>query len=723
VLSYFDRLRHQSMTNQARNTELKNAARQSARDVKRHGKPRNPKRRSSCKRDLLKFLRTYLVARFPLPFSEDHLRVIALLQGAILNGGLQAVAMPRGSGKTTLCEGALIWALVYGHRRFILAVACDAPKALAIVGSLKAELEHNDLIAEDFPEVCDYVHALKGIARRAEGQTSDGEQTLLLWTKDEVRLPRYAAGGGSVIRAAGITGAIRGAKAVLADGTQVRPDLVLVDDPQTDESAKSPSQITSRLSTMTGTILGLAGPGESIACLTTLTVIQRGDLADQILDRQAHPEWQGVKSSLMRKLPSNQALWDEYGEILREDLRAEQGMARATTFYFDHRAEMDAGADPSWPERKKPDELSAVQHAMNLQIIFGPDAFAAEYQNDPVDPLASSDVEQLSPPVILKKLNREEREDVPQENSLLTVGIDVQQKALYWMASAWTMGFSGDVVSYGAYPDQGRPYFTLTEIEKTMEKAHPGASWEAALYASLEHLVNSLCGREWKRTDGSVARVDQVVIDAGYGNSTDTVYKFCRQSQHAALLMPYFGRATAAGATPMGEWKKKSGDRTGPGWRIARPVARQTRHILADANIWKSFVADRLLAPFGSGGCLSIYGKHPSEHRMLADQLSAENRTRVTANGRTSDEWRVKPNRDNHFIDTLSMSAIGASMRGAKLDAEVVVRAERARHVEMTTSNVAPVTEPPKPLPPQPAAPIRTPRRGGGWLSGYGSKL
>jgi hypothetical protein len=719
-----------------KNSAGRKARRASARDIGPIPPCKNPQRRGRYARNLLGFLSKYFPQRFPLAFSGDHKLMIERLQTAILEGGQFAVAMPRGSGKTTVCECACIWAMLYGHRRFLFVIAADADAAELVCSSIKEELDNNEALSDDFPDAVYPITVLEGISRRAEGQTSEGVRTMLLWTKTTVRLPRSAAGGGSVIRTAGITGRIRGAKCSLADGSQVRPDIVLVDDPQTDESARSVSQVAARLRTLTGTVLGLAGPGQRIAALTTCTVIDKGDLADQILDRKEHPEWQGFKARLMHTMPTNQKLWDEYFEIYKEDMRLGFGMKRATAFYRANRAAMDAGAIPSWRERyERPErgkkhtpglaELSAIQHAMNLLLKRGHATFMAEYQNEPMDPLASSEVEQVTAAAVLRQASGLDKGIAPIESTILTAGIDVQEKCLYWSTMAWTQSFDGDCIAYGTYPDQGRPHFTYREVEKTLAKAHPGGSWEASLYAALESLVGILAGREWARDDGGVMRLDQIVIDAGYGNSTDTVYQFCRRSAHASILLPYFGRTIAAGAPSMDEWKKKPGDRVGPGWRIPKPRQRQTRHILADANAWKSFVADRLLTRIGDAGCLTLYGTKDqvSQHRMIADQLSSEIRTRVTANGRTTDEWKLRPNRDNHWFDTWTMAAIGASIRGAKLDEQVAIRAAHRQAAALIAADpMAPQT--PAPAQPQ-KPPLPPPRRpsNGGWLTGFGGGL
>jgi hypothetical protein len=49
--------------------------------------------------------------------------------------------------------------------------ACDA------LDSIKTELDGNDLLLVDYPEVCFPIQALDGIANRANGQLSQGGET------------------------------------------------------------------------------------------------------------------------------------------------------------------------------------------------------------------------------------------------------------------------------------------------------------------------------------------------------------------------------------------------------------------------------------------------------------------------------------------------------------------------------------------------------------------
>ena len=107
------------------------------------------------------------------------------------------------------------------------------------------------------------IRCLDGIANRCSGQLYKGERTHIGWTAREIVLPTIpgSRASGAIIKVAGITGRIRGMKFKRADGQSVRPSLVVLDDPQTDESARSISQCAARESILAGAVLGLAGPG------------------------------------------------------------------------------------------------------------------------------------------------------------------------------------------------------------------------------------------------------------------------------------------------------------------------------------------------------------------------------------------------------------------------------------------------------------------------------
>ncbi len=193
----------------------------------------NPQRKSDCERNFQLFCESYFPETYSLEWSPDHLKAIEKIETAVLSGGLYALAMPRGSGKSTLTETACLWAMLYGHREFVTLIGATESAALEMLDSIKTELEVNERLAEDFPEVSFPIAQLEGIANRCAGQLYKGERTRITWTSNEIVLPTIegSKASGVIVRVAGITGRIRGMKYKRADGRSVRPSLVIIDDP------------------------------------------------------------------------------------------------------------------------------------------------------------------------------------------------------------------------------------------------------------------------------------------------------------------------------------------------------------------------------------------------------------------------------------------------------------------------------------------------------------
>ncbi|MBU4399743.1 MAG: hypothetical protein KKE86_10465, partial [Planctomycetes bacterium] len=363
----------------------------------------NPQQKARASTDFRFFCEAYFPFTFYLAWSPDHLKVIAKIEKAILHGGLFAMAMPRGSGKTSICECACIWAVLYGHRDFVCLIGSDEGHAMDMLESIKMELDGNELLLADFPEVCHPIQCLDGIANRCNGQLYQEERTHIGWTAKDIVLPTlkpvgwlenptlrpfvredgHSLASGAIIKVAGITGRVRGMKYKHADGQSVRPSLVVLDDPQTDESARSLSQCATRESILAGAVLGLGGPDKKIAGVMPCTVIHPNDMADRILDHDKHPVWQGERTKMVYAFPSNETLWTRYAELRAESFRNDGDGREATDFYRQNREAMDEGAAVAWPERHNEDELSAIQHAMNLKFRDEA-AFFAEYQNEPL---------------------------------------------------------------------------------------------------------------------------------------------------------------------------------------------------------------------------------------------------------------------------------------------------------------------------------------------------
>jgi hypothetical protein len=562
---------------------------------------------------------------------------------------------------TSLVMAAAVWSLVYGHRSYVVLIAASEDHAAKLLKNMTADFECNDDLLADFPEVVYPIRRLERIVHRAAGQLLNGEATRIGWTAKELILPTVpgSVASGSRVVVAGITGSIRGMNAKLADGSSIRPDFVLCDDPQTTESAMSPKQIRDRLAIVNGDILGLAGPKQKISAVMPVTVIARGDVADQVLDRKKNPEWQGVRTKMLKTPPTNVKMWESYADLWADGLRSDGNFQQATAFYEAHRTEMDQGAEASWPERFNEDEVSAIQNAMNLKLRDEP-SFYAEYQNEPLSLDADTPL-LLKPEQIALKAIAVKRGLIPVGVSKLTSFIDVQGKLLYYTVVGWKEDFTGHVVDYGCWPEQKRSQFTLREASPTFADVFKNTAPEGQIRQALEALSKQLLERDWQTDDGHTMRISRLLIDSG--NWGDVIKQYQSQAGPLkSLIIASKGYGVTADRAPIDSWKSSEGDRRGWNWLSKKSEG----HLIYDTNNWKTFTAQRLAGSVGEAGNLSIFEGTLNQHKQFAEHATSEYPTATEGGGRVVHIWKLRPNRENHWLDGLIGCAVAASEQGIR---------------------------------------------------------
>ena len=102
-------------------------------------------------------------------------------------------------------------------------------------------------------------------------------------------------------------------------------------------------------------------------------------------------------------------------------------------------------------------------------------------------------------------------------------------------------------------------------------------------------------------------------------------------------------------------------------WGIFRQPRRATPVVMFDANYWKSFARDRIVAAPGDPGCLSIWVRDPRFHAPIADQWTSEKPILTEGLGRKVEQWELRPNRQNHLWDAVVGSCVAGSILGAQL--------------------------------------------------------
>ena len=631
----------------------------------------NQERRDACKHDLHKYLLTYHPSAFPLEFSADHLRLIKETQKVILEGGSVVAAFPRGSGKTTIFQRAEIWAAIYGHVRFPMLIAADDLKFRKLLRGIKTILESNQLLLEDFPEVIFPIRALDRIANRANFQEYGGEPTYIRWGIEEIVFPTYEhtlkqGNAGIVIAGGGLTGAaVRGGVLTTPSGEQVRPDCVLIDDPQTRKSAKSSAQVQEREDIVSGDILGMAGPGKRMAAMVACTVIYQDDLADRLLDRERNPGWATLRIPMIRTWPKNMALWEKYDSVRRQELLEELPEGSSNSFYTENRSSLEDGAEVYWEHRIMPGKLSALQSAMD-EYFSNPRAFMAEKQNAPESALVS-DLEELNSTVLAKRQAQYKRGEVPPDCTTITAHIDCQQRCLFYMIAAWSQKYGGHVVDYGVWPQQSRRYFRMQEIRKTLATVYK-LDEDAALRKGIQELTEHLSGLRFKRVDGAEMYIERGLIDGRWKNHE---VEAGLQLSKVKNWIPSYGVGIRAKDAPIANWTKKRGVRRGFHWVLQRPDKRLYNSIFYDTNFWKSQTHLGLTVDRAHDQAITLYQDLPSNHQLVADHWCAEKPIRVEARNRIVDEWELPANKpDNHYWDNLVGCTVAASLCGIKKESE-----------------------------------------------------
>ena len=629
----------------------------------------NEKRtRKSISNSLKKFALKCFPKLFYLPFSKAHLQLLKDFEDVIIKGEQKAIAMPRGSGKTTIAKIAVIWAILTGKRFYCLVLACNGTAAREILESIKTLIEVNEELYRYFPEVCHPIRMLEGIAMRAKGQTYNGELTKIQFAGSKFVFPTIpdSVSSGAVVKCCGIVGGgIRGINHTTQSGEVIRPDIVFADDLQTNESAASPLQCGKIHHNMEGQVKGLAGPSKTLAMIQTGTVIQQDDYFDQLLNNDNNPDWNGKRVSMLDPMPTNMELWGKYDLVRREGKRT-KNKELANKFYKKYFKEMNKGAKVYWDHITLPGEISAIQHAMNL-YYENEVSFWAERQNRPLAEEAGDS--RLTQDEVLEKINGYDRFWIPERCNKLVMFIDVHKRVLFHSLCAFTPEFDGYVIDYGTYPEQPSMMFRQQDAKNPLSKIFPGMSEEAYVGRGLEMIESMYFKKIFQRADGLEMMINLCMVDARYQGSSNTVFDFCAHPQRAQMMYPSQGEGVRASNTPYGERAKADGVVDGFNWKIK--TATKTRSIsprvIFDTNFWKSFTANRIKTPSGVTGSMSIFGRNRHEHTAFSQHLTAEKPTVVAAGKRVIEEWQARPNTENHFFDCIVGCFVAASICGATL--------------------------------------------------------
>lgn len=251
----------------------------------------------------------------------------------------QVIAAPRGEAKSTYATIFILYCIVYGLKHYILFIQDTFEQAAIMVESIKAELEFNQRLKNDFPSTV--------------GKTGVWKEGVVV-TKNNIKI--HARGAGQKLR-----GLKHGA---------YRPDLAFLDDMENDELVVKVSNRDKLQDWLNKAVENLGEAGAKFDIIYIGTILHH----DAVLVRTLNnPLWQAALFKAIIQWPDNMPMWDEWEEILRNE-----SLEKADEFYKHNKFAMEFGAVLSWPDKRD------LYYLMKQRVKVGKAAFDAEYQNDPL---------------------------------------------------------------------------------------------------------------------------------------------------------------------------------------------------------------------------------------------------------------------------------------------------------------------------------------------------
>jgi len=640
-------------------------------------KPRNKRRRDICAEDPVKFMQTYGAHSFYLDFTPGQLEEVRIAEAVIRHGGSYAFAAPRGDGKTTRIEWLTIWAVVNGYHRCVVPVGADAGAAEQIMDNIKFELLTNDLLAEDYPEICVPARLADDSPQRAKTLTLNGESIRFQWGTDSIVLPSIpgSKSRGSVIIPRGLTGRLRGMKFKIEGVGDIRPTLFLLDDPQNDISARSPSQCKHREKLVLGAVLGSGGPTDAISAFMPCTIIEEGDLAARFLDRESKPEWHGTTRAMVVQFPDSirktwekspdmlPKVWREYDEMRKDEFRAGEIIpVKANRFYKKNIVALEEGSEVDNPQRIHPACITALQTAMNLYFDRGREVFFAEYQNSP-ESISAMEIN-ISPSIVASRVNGFQMYEVPADAAFLVSMADVNYVGLNYAVIAFTNDLTAYIVDYGKYPEGFRRLVTkgATEHEANRKVAD-----------GVKKLHDMLSERMYLQNNEPRA-IDLQLFDANFW--TKTIHAAIRSIRRPRQVMADRGTESkkyypARTAIAVGKAKHQC--------HIEKATLSGVNQVRHNADYWRMYAQKALMVEPGIPGSLSFYGNAASTHSRISEEICAEILRRYVPGEPELYAWGRVPNQANDLLDAVVGCYRAAVILGATPPGQEVAQKRKKR--------------------------------------------
>jgi hypothetical protein len=645
----------------------------------------DPERRARLEADTEAWLLWYFPATFWHPFTEVGREMVHAIEHTLRFGTDQCIAGPRGEGKSSLAERVVLKNVLTSVLHFGLLFGANSDKAGERLKNIKAELEENDRLAADYPEVCGPIRALEGLHNRANGQTVSGTinwnaeqngqsfagvRTKMRWAGEVIRLPTVpgSRASGAMIGCYGLDTPVRGTN---IKGN--RPTHALIDDADTEETTNNPDQADKLEKRIDRAIAGLAPQGKTIGRVMLCTISSKIAVAWKFSDPEQKPSWHGKRYKLISKWPESESLWEEYTTLYSMDLRnGDQFARRAHAFHLEHRAEMELGSEVTNPYRFVQTilsdgsqlEVSTLQFCYNQIARTSKESFDVEYQSEVTEEDLDNEAF-ITSAHIQKRVSGLPKYVVPDGCTVVTQGIDLGKQRHNCVVRAWKPDGTGYTIDYDTVTTTG----TVTDSEQGLDEA---------IVRALRERKDFVDSEPYRTADGRAVPVDLTLVDAHW--RSDAVIQFCRQSgPHWMASMGLGSNSSCVGKTYTQPIRVTQDKRPGHHWYRSHK-GRGIWVIMLDANYWILWEHDHWMRDLQSPGALWLFGVGPNEeeirrgrlsfdqynHKTYAMHITAQRQLAELRAGKVVFVWKEIRHED-HFLDASKLASVAADMKGVNL--------------------------------------------------------
>lgn len=159
-----------------------------------------------------------------------------------------------------------------------------------------------------------------------------------------------------------------------------RPTLIIADDLEDKLQVASEEQRSKLRDWFNSTLMKAGTPDTNV--IVVGTVFHHDALLANLLDPAKSPGWKGLRYKAVEQFSGRADLWERWGAIMRSQAVYEgaTGPEAAAKFLAANTVTMHADVRVLWPEQYSYLEL------MQTRLREGESTFAAEFQNEPLDP-------------------------------------------------------------------------------------------------------------------------------------------------------------------------------------------------------------------------------------------------------------------------------------------------------------------------------------------------